>query len=85
MVIGYGSSAVAEVALERAITELQQLKYAERIASGWTSEGGRSLEYLQRYPGMLKLAEHHFLYVWQIVEGQANLRFSKIFNNCEII
>lgn len=54
--LGFGASQFAEVALERALTELEQSVYVNHIGLTWESEGGYPLSRLNHYPNMKRLA-----------------------------
>lgn len=58
--LGLGASQHPRVALERALTELQQVQNATELGSTWADEGGIGLEQLEDFPNMQRIASQIF-------------------------
>ncbi|MGO4454923.1 YcaO-like family protein [Arthrobacter sp. RAF14] len=58
--LGFGASMYPDVALERALTELQQVQHARRVDETWEKEGGERPSNLDRFPNMKNIASRIF-------------------------
>lgn len=71
--LGLGSSQHPRVALERALTELQQVQNATSLGQTWVDEGGVGLEGLDGRPNMQRIATQVFP-----IETSLDLLFDEI-------
>lgn len=58
--LGFGASFSLDIAIERAITELQQVQYSIFAGDTWQDEGALSEKELSKYPNMHKLSTRKF-------------------------
>lgn len=58
--LGFGASFYLDIAIERAITELQQIQYSISLGETWQGEGAVDEGNLAEYPNMRKIATRKF-------------------------